>query len=206
MLQSMHAISPIERKRTFVTWLLAPAWLAILIATQPEGFETLAYSFVEFLGFFLVFAAVLGRLWCTLYIGGRKDLDLCQSGPYSLSRNPLYFFSFLGLVGVCLAAQNIVLMIVSTGVFLLYYRPVIVKEEKRLIGLFGADYLLYMAKVPRFFPRLDLPESEDTVLVHSHAFVRSLTDVSWFLVAIVGIEVIEELRQAAVISGWRLPL
>lgn len=206
MLQLMHAKSPIERKRTFITWLLAPVWLAILIATQPEGFETLPYSFVEFLGFFLVFAAVLGRLWCTLYIGGRKDLDLCQSGPYSLSRNPLYFFSFLGLIGVCLAAQNIFLMIVSTGVFLLYYRPVIIKEEKRLIGLFGSDYLLYMAKVPRFFPRLDLPESEDTVVVHSRAFVRSLTDVSWFLVAIVGIEVIEELRQAAVISGWQLPL
>jgi hypothetical protein len=97
-------------------------------------------------------------------------------------------------------------MIVSAGVFLVCYRPVVIKEEKRLIGLFGTDYLLYMTKVPRFFPRLDLPESEDTVLVHSRAFVRALTDVSWFLVAIVGIEVIEELRQAAVISGWRLPL
>ncbi|WP_139789122.1 hypothetical protein [Manganibacter manganicus] len=74
------------------------------------------------------------------------------------------------------------------------------------MGLFGDDYLLYMAKVPRFFPLLVSPESEDTVVVHSRAFVRSLTDVSWFLVAIVGIEVIEELRQAAVISGWQLPL
>jgi protein-S-isoprenylcysteine O-methyltransferase Ste14 len=185
---------------------LAPAWLAMLIATQPEGFETLGYSLIEFLGFFLVFSAVLGRLWCTLYIGGRKDLDLCQSGPYSLTRNPLYFFSFLGLVGMCLAAQNIVLMIISAFLFLAYYRPVIRNEEKRLLSLFGPDYLLYMAKVPRFFPRLDLPESEDIVVVHSRAFVRSLTEVMWFLVAIVGIEVLEELRQAAVISGWQLPL
>lgn len=206
MLRSMHAKSPVERKRTLVTWLLAPAWLATLIATQPEGFETLGYSLVEFLGFFLIFAAVLGRLWCTLYIGGRKDLDLCQSGPYSLSRNPLYFFSFLGLVGVCLAAQNIVLMIISAIVFLIYYRPVIINEENRLLSLFGSDYILYMTRVPRFFPRLDVPESEDTVVVHSRAFVRSLTDVAWFLFAIVGIEVIEELRQAAVISGWQLPL
>ena len=79
-------------------------------------------------------------------------------------------------------------------------------EEKRLLSLFGPDYMLYMARVPRFFPRLDLPESEDTVVVHSRAFVRSLTEVMWFLVAIVGIEVLEELRQAAVISGWQLPL
>ncbi len=205
MLRSVHSKSPIERKRTLVTWLLAPAWLAMLVATQPEGFETLGYSLVEFSGFFLVFAAVLGRLWCTLYIGGRKDLDLCQSGPYSLCRNPLYFFSFLGLVGVCLAAQNIVLMAISAIVFLIYYRPVIINEERRLLSLFGSDYLLYMARVPRFFPRLELPESEDTVVVHPRAFVRSLTEVAWFLAAIVGIEVLEELRQAAVISGWQLP-
>jgi len=202
----MHAKSPVERKRTLVTWLLAPAWLTMLIATQPEGFETLGYSLVEFLGFFLVFAAVLGRLWCTLYIGGRKDLDLCQSGPYSLSRNPLYFFSFLGLIGVCLAAQNISLAVISAVVFFGYYRSVIKNEEKRLLSLFGTDYILYMARVPRFFPRRYIPENEDTLLVQSQAFIRSLKDVSWFLAGIVGIEVIEELRQAAVISGWQLPL
>lgn len=202
----MHAKSPLERKRTLVTWLLAPAWLTMLIATQPEGFETLSYSLVEFVGFFLVFAAVLGRLWCTLYIGGRKDLDLCQSGPYSLSRNPLYFFSFLGLIGVCLAAQNISLAVISAIVFFGYYRSVIKNEEKRLLSLFGADYILYMARVPRFFPRLHVPESEDILLVQSQTFIRSLKDVSWFLAGIIGIEVIEELRQAAVISGWQLPL
>lgn len=97
-------------------------------------------------------------------------------------------------------------MIISAIVFLIYYRPVIINEENRLLSLFGSDYILYMTRVPRFFPRLDVPESEDTVVVHSRAFVRSLTDVAWFLFAIVGIEVIEELRQAAVISGWQLPL
>ena len=202
----MHGKTPIERKRTLVTWLLAPAWLTILIATQPKGFETLGYSLVEFTGFFLVFGAVLGRLSCTLYIGGRKDLSLCQSGPYSLSRNPLYFFSFLGLIGVCLAAQNIALMAISAVLFLAYYRSVILNEERRLLSLFGSDYILYMARVPRFFPRFNFPESEDTLLVQSQVFVRSLRDVSWFLAAIVGIEVIEELRQAAVISGWQLPV
>ena len=205
MLKQIHGKSRVEKKRTFITWMLAPAWLALLVATQPEGFETLGYSLIEFLGFFLVFSAVLGRLWCTLYIGGRKDAELCQRGPYSLSRNPLYFFSFLGLVGVCLAAQNILLMIISASAFTLYYRSVILNEERRLLSLFGADYVLYMARVPRFFPRLDYPDGEDTVIVNASAFIRSLRDVAWFLVAIVGIEVIEELRQAAVISGWQLP-
>ena len=206
VLQTARRKSHLERKRTLITWLIAPVWLAALIATQPEGFDTFGYSLAEFLGFFLIFAAVLGRLWCSLYIGGRKDLDLCQSGPYSLSRNPLYFFSFLGLIGVCLAAQNIVLTIASAVPFLGYYRTVIKREEKRLVTLFGPEYLLYMDRVPRFFPRLQIPETEDTLLVHSNAFMRSLKDVSWFLVAIVGIEVIEDLRQTAMISGWRLPL
>ena len=140
-----------------------------------------------------------------MYIGGRKDLALCQSGPYSLSRNPLYFFSFLGLIGVCLAAQNILLTIASAVLFLGYYRTVIAREEKRHVTLFGREYLLYMDRVPRFFPRLQIPETEDTLVVHSTPFIRSLRDVSWFLMAIVGIEIIEELRQAAMITGWRLP-
>jgi len=206
MLKTMDKFPPIERRRILLTWLLAPAWLALLVATRAEGFETLAYDVIEFLGIFLVIAAVLGRLWCALYISGRKNVELCRNGPYSLSRNPLYFFSLIGLIGICLAAQNLTLMIVSVAVFLAYYQKVMLSEEKRLLSLFGDEFRQYMADVPRFFPRLDWPEKDDVILVDTRAFTRSLTEAGWFLAVIILIEAIEEMRQAMIISGWHLPI
>jgi protein-S-isoprenylcysteine O-methyltransferase Ste14 len=41
------------------------------------------------------------RLWCSLYISGYKNSQLITSGPYSLCRNPLYFFSFVGFAALC---------------------------------------------------------------------------------------------------------
>ena len=40
-------------------------------------------------GILLILTAIVGRAWCSLYIGGRKKSELVQEGPYSLCRNPL---------------------------------------------------------------------------------------------------------------------
>ena len=52
------------------------------------------------LGMFLVAIGSLGRMWCSLYIAGYKDQVLITQGPYSLTRNPLYFFNVFGALGV----------------------------------------------------------------------------------------------------------
>lgn len=44
---------------------------------------------VEHLGLVAIMVCVLGRAWCSLYIGGRKTQEIVASGPYSLCRNPL---------------------------------------------------------------------------------------------------------------------
>ncbi len=197
--------SPFERWRTTLTALVfLPLWAAILLATRAEGFETKAYKVLEYSGFLLICIAVMGRLWCSFYISGRKDLELCVVGPYSLSRNPLYFFSFVGAVGICAAAQNITLAVLTGSLFLMYYHFIIGKEEARLREMFGIDFERYVGSVPRFFPRLDFPIADDTISVSVKPFTRSLTEVIWFLIAVVAIEIIEDLRRGGFLGNWVL--
>lgn len=198
--------SLLERLRMPLTWCALPVWLVFLGATKAAEFETAPYEALEMIGFMLIFSAVLGRLWCSLYISGRKDKELCISGPYSLSRNPLYFFSLLGLVGVCLAAQNIILMVISVCAFFAYYGIVIGNEERRLASLFGDTFRAYTATTPRFFPRLERPRSEEKVLVNAKAFLRALTDAGWFLTAIVGLELLEAVHTSTSLPFWTLPI
>lgn len=196
--------SPFEKWRTKLTMLIFPIWAAALVSTHAEGFETLGYKVVEYVGFALICIAVMGRLWCSVYIGGRKNRELCVLGPYSLSRNPLYFFSFLGVVGICGATQNITLAAITGGLFLIYYHYIIVYEERRLRKMFGAAFDRYVENVPRFVPRLDFPDSGERTEVSVKAFARSLADVLWFLVAVIAVEIIEDLRRNGFLVSWVL--
>ena len=140
-----------------------------------------------------------------MYIRGRKDSQLCTTGPYSLTRNPLYLFSFLGVVGVCLAAQNLILTGITALLFLAYYHVIIRKEETRLREMFGVAWEDYATRVPRFLPRWQGPDTADVVEVNVRIFTRSLGDVGWFLVAIIAIELVEDMRIDGVLGGWVLP-
>ena len=185
---------------------MAAILLALLVITSPANFGAIAYEVMEQVGFILVFVAVLGRIWCTLYIAGRKNRELCVIGPYELCRNPLYLFSFLGLVGICLAAANILLALVSAIAYLLYYRGVIRGEERRLAAIFEADFDRYVASTPRFWPRLKVPRDAAVLQVDSRIFTRSLAEVIWFLLAINFVEIVARVKLGHLFNGIILPL
>lgn len=198
--------SSIERLRKPVSFLMASVLLVLLVFTQPANFGSVAYTVMEQAGIFLVFVAVLGRVWCTLYIAGRKNRQLCTLGPYEMCRNPLYLFSFIGLAGICLAAANILLAILASTAYLLYYRGVIRGEERRLAAIFEADFDRYVASTPRFWPRWKFPRNGDILQVDSRIFTRSLGEVIWFLLAINFVEIIGRLKLAHVFNPFSLPL
>lgn len=185
---------------------MAAMLLVLLIITQPANFGAVQYEILEQFGYILVFVAVLGRIWCTLYIAGRKNKQLCTTGPYEVCRNPLYLFSFIGLIGVCFAAANLMLAVIAASAYLLYYRGVIGGEERRLAAIFGTAFDHYLASTPKFWPRLKLPRNDDILMVDSRIFTRSLMEVVWFLFAINFIEIIEYLKLGHVINGIKLPL
>lgn len=55
---------------------------------------------MEVAGLVLRFTAILGWLWNILYIGYQKNSRLITDGPHSISRNPLYLFSLIGVTGI----------------------------------------------------------------------------------------------------------
>lgn len=183
--------------------LLAVAFLALLIFTTSPHSPFLDLA-IEIIGILFIIAAVLGRVWCALYIAGRKNSELCADGPYSICRNPLYLFSFLGTVGIAFLAGSVPLALVLVPIFWGYHHFVIRAEEMNLRSLFGSAYTDYCAKVPRVLPNPGLYWSRSQLIIAPHVILRALSEVAWFLVALAIFEVIEHLRGAS-LGGASLP-
>ena len=190
---------PAEKIRQPLSALVASALLFLMIFGHPRWLGTWPMEGLKLAGFFLVFTGVLGRILCTLYIGGRKNRQLYQSGIYSFCRNPLYFFSFLGLTGICLITQSLALTLLGSSLFLVLYRSVILSEERKLLRLFPVDFPNYQKAVPRFWPT-GLPKLPSQVLsVDTGIFIRSLSEVLWFLASIIFVEFIVYARGRGVL-------
>ena len=181
-----------ERLKKPVAWLallalVSAAWS--LPATHGRG---LAFS-ADALGLLAVAVAALGRLWCAIYIGGRKNKTLCQDGPYSLVRNPLCLFSFIGTMGIALATHRWGLTPVAALLFIAYHRPVLRAEEARLAELFPQDYPAYCRQVPRCLPRLDGFHLGDRLTLDPREIFRALLEVIWFPLAFVAVSALTRL-------------
>src|SRR5512143_1024479 len=138
-----------ERNRKVLTRAIVAVSVVLALVThrpwEPGGPLDLAFRWA---GFVLVLAGVMGRLWCTLYIGGRKNDELVTQGPYSLCRNPLYFFSFVAGLGIGVALENFAVLALLIAGFAVYYPSVIRAEEKRLAKLFGDKFEAYTSSTP----------------------------------------------------------
>ncbi|MGA1401165.1 MAG: methyltransferase family protein, partial [Phycisphaerales bacterium] len=111
-------------------------------------------------GFSLLIVAMAGRIWCGSHIAGRKTIELVTDGPYSICRNPLYFFSLLAFVGAGLSFESLSLAAIFGAVFFLTHWRTIHNEERVLRERFGAGFDAYAARVPRLIPRPSLYHAE----------------------------------------------
>ena len=90
------------------------------------------------------------RLWASGHLD--KWRSLARTGPYRLTRNPLYLGSFLAGLGFTLAAGEIWLLAAYLVLFPGIYWPVMFREERELLNHYGADYAAYAESVSRFCP------------------------------------------------------
>ena len=152
-----------------------------------------------FLGTVLVGIASLGRLWCSVYIAGYKTDHLVTQGPYSMCRNPLYFFSLLGALGVGLASETLLIPFVILIAFAGYYPHVIKSETAELIRLHKSEFEIYLKEVPIFFPKISLLNEPEEYIVKPRIFKSHMFHAIWFVWFLGIIEMIEGLHELNVL-------
>ncbi|MFW0596892.1 methyltransferase family protein [Acinetobacter baumannii] len=178
--------------------------LAIILALSFSKWHFQA-AFIEhilwFFGWFFVGIGVMGRIWCSLYISGFKNAKLVTDGPYSLCRNPLYLFSYLGGVGIMLITETFIFPIVFTLYFLCYYHFVIRQEEAFLSEKYGTAYSDYIKTIPRFLPSFKNFKEPEFYQVSPKHFRIFLTQVVWFIWVAAIVQLFDELRLHGVLPS-----
>jgi protein-S-isoprenylcysteine O-methyltransferase Ste14 len=100
----------------------------------------------------LVRGAASGHLW--------KDEELAITGPYAVTRNPLYLGSAFLAAGFIIAGHSLWAGLIVGVYFAVFYYAVIRNEEADLRRRFGAAFDEYAARTPLFFPSIRAPRSD----------------------------------------------
>jgi protein-S-isoprenylcysteine O-methyltransferase Ste14 len=184
MTTGVETLSPMQyaRKVTLLVLTLAAMALVTLVATPPAW--RFFHERMENLGLLAILMCIAGRCWCTLYIGGRKGAELVDIGPYSLCRNPLYFFSFVGAFGVGAQTGSLTIAVIMTVIAWAVFRVVVGREEAFLKGALGEPYARYLVRVPRFLPNPSLWHGAEVLEVRPRRVVLTFFDGLFFLAAI----------------------
>jgi hypothetical protein len=149
-----------------------------------------------------VLVCFLGRLWSILYVGGRKNDELVVSGPFSMTRNPLYFFSTVGAVGIGLMFGSVLAGAMLGLASFLVFRFTARREAEFLAGRFGDAYKTYAARTPRFWPNPMLYRDQDQWLFSTSALRSTFRDGLYFLAVFPLIEAVEYLRMAGMLPSF----
>jgi len=188
-------LQSIQRRRKWVLLALTCATLGVFLVSEPIWVSGgLPHELIEWFGVGLLLVCVLGRAWCTIYIGGRKRAEIVQTGPYSISRNPLYVFSFIGAAGVGAQAGSMLGMVLGALACYAVFAVVVLKEERFLSEKFGAAYEAYCRRVPRFWPDFSAWRDVETVETSPRLVLLSVRDGAFFFLSIPVIESIKYIQ------------
>jgi len=191
-----------SRNRTRHTrWVVFAVAPLMTVAPSMWGEGSALHEGLEWLGYTAVIACVLGRAWCTIYIGGFKKREIVKQGPYSIVRNPLYDFSFLGVVGIGLLTGSLTWAVLLAIGFMLYYRVTVRREETYLLANFPSSYRGYLEQVPRWVPDFRLWRDTVGATVRPALVARTLRDGALFFIAFPLLEAIDALHHAGFIPS-----
>src|SRR5437667_5185801 len=82
------------------------------------------------------------------------DHKVIRNGPYRFVRHPVYASEILSFIGLSLALQSWVALLIILVTASVYYSNRIRTEEKFLTAELGDEYVQYMKNVKRIIPHL----------------------------------------------------
>ena len=186
------------RTRLLVSRLFGLSLFSLLIFTTSYWHSApLLDQTLFFFGVVLAVAGFCGRLWSLSYIAGRKKRELVTVGPYSLCRHPLYFFSFVGGIGLGLCTETLTAPLLVALAFGLYY-PYILRTEETFLTAQFSEYEEYKARVPLFFPKWSNFTDGD-LLVSARTLSKEIVATGGFLCIVAVLEIVESLHHAQIL-------
>lgn len=188
------ALAPLQSARRLALTALVVLMTGVFAFIAAWTNQPVVHEAVEAAGLVAILLCIVGRCWCTLYIGGRKGRQLVDTGPYSLSRNPLYLFSTIGALGFGAQTGSLAIAAACGGLTWLVFRFVVAKEEAFLDQALGEPYAVYRLTTPRFLPKVRLWKSPDLVEIRPRRVVATFADGLLFLLAIPLAEGLEQLQ------------
>lgn len=150
-----------------MSWLFIRALVAFLVLPGTIGFFIPLWLIdprAEFQAFRvsawpIVAVGLALLLWCVreFFVAGRGTLapwsppqHLVVSGPYRLSRSPMYVAVSLVLWGWALGFRSTVLAVYAIVVMIGFHLRVVMAEEPWLARTFGGEWTRYRARVRRW--------------------------------------------------------
>ncbi len=86
----------------------------------------------------------------TEIVPGRPARALVTSGPYSITRNPIYIGLTLVYFGLSIVMTSVWVLLLLVPTLVILQQGVVMPEEAYLKRRFGAAYRKYQARVPRW--------------------------------------------------------
>jgi protein-S-isoprenylcysteine O-methyltransferase Ste14 len=132
--------------------LMSPPYI---IGIFCSVYETKMHWLTWPLGISIFLVGMMLRVWAQEHLHYRLNIKkfLTTTGPYSVTRNPIY----VGNIFMCLGAIITSKLLWFAPIALFYsfslYSLVVHHEEEHLLRKYGEPYQTYMSEVPRWLPR-----------------------------------------------------
>ncbi len=138
------------------TLMFSAIILTAILCFSPELYPDNIFidDACDFFGFLFILKGAYLRMAARGYKKefSQKGQDLVMTGPYSLTRNPMYLGTFFIGAGFSLILWPWWLLSVFAFLFYIRFNAQMVKEEAYLTKIFKEKYERYCKEVPRFFP------------------------------------------------------
>jgi protein-S-isoprenylcysteine O-methyltransferase Ste14 len=142
------------------SWLPVPFLLvALLVPAHPTALHWAVAAVLIVIGEWIRLAGVAAAGTVTR----RRSRDvqrLVNYGIFAWMRNPLYVGNFLIWMGFVVASGVLWFLPFAIFIFAIEYTLIVAYEEGVLESIFGAEYLEYKERTPRWLPRPPATKTE----------------------------------------------